>query len=655
MCYLLILKMINYWNLKSNRIVVLFFAIIPFTSYSQFSKPEEELYSEEKYLYPVYPGKPGSLAGTMGELRTTHFHSGIDIRTNNMIGSPVLASKSGYISRISSLSSSYGNVIYITHPDGHTTLYAHLEKFLGAWGEHVLKEQYKRKANEIDLFFLPGQFPVKQGETIALSGNTGSSGGPHLHFDIRDSNNFALDPLKVAGFTELMDNYPPAAEKIALRTLDIDSRINDRFGRFEFYAQRVGTNYVLANPILATGSIGVEIVAKDKLAPQSQFYGGVNYIEMLVDSAMVFSQAIEKVDLAETRAIYTLMDFKTMRNKGTRFYKLYIDDGNELKFYSHSPGSGKIRVKPDTESSVQIKMKDSDGNASNVFFKLKPNKPAREVSSLEVYPYQELSADITENILTVTGKPCSDSGNKATFYSSDTTYLLEPAYYNANRAVYLIDLRKDIPDSVSLCGKSIYPKINISIPSGTEYKYYSDLMDIQFPLNAIYDTLYLNTNYSKDNAGNEIFTIGSRTVPLHKSIGVSLKPQNLYPLQKDVAVYRAIGRSYAYVGGEWINGRVHFSTREFGDFTILQDLNPPSITPLLVTSHNLRFRIRDDLSGVSSYEASINGNWLLMYHDSKTATISSKPLDPTVPLAGDFELIVTDNAGNKSTYKKKIP
>lgn len=644
----------NFWNLKLNKIVILFFAILPYLSHAQFSKPEEVFHNDERYLYPIYPGKPGSLAGTMGELRMTHFHSGIDIRTNNMIGSPVLASKSGYISRISSLSSSYGNVIYITHPDGNTTLYAHLDKFLGPWGEHILQEQYRRKVNEIDLFFLPNQFKVKQGETIALSGNTGSSGGPHLHFDIRDSSNFALDPLKVAGFTELVDKLPPAAEKIALRTMDINSRINDRFGRFEFYAQRVGNNYILANPILATGNIGVEIVAKDRLAPQSQFYGGVNYIEMLVDSQLVFSQAIEKVDLAETRAIYILMDFKTMRNKGTRFYKLYIDDGNDLKFYDGSPGSGKIKVKSDRESSVQIKMKDSDGNASSVFFRLKPAKPPKEVISLEPYPYTNLSMDISENIMTITGRPCKDSGNKATVYSRDTTYTIEADYFNNNRSVYLIDLRKNVPDSISLCGKSLYPKISISIPSGTEYKYYSDMMEIQFPLNAIYDTLYLNTDYLKDKSGKELFTIGSRTIPLHKSIGVSLKPQAMYPNQKNIAVYRANGKSYSYIGGEWINGRVHFSTRELGDFTILQDQNPPLIAPLVVNNRTARFKIKDDLSGISDFHASINGNWILMYYDSKSGTIWSKPLDPTVPMKGDFELVVVDNAGNKSRYAKKI-
>lgn len=567
---------------------------------------------------------------------------------------PVRASKSGYISRITASGVGYGNVMYITHPDGNTTLYAHLDKFKGPIGKHILEEQYRLKSGEIDLFFKPDQFIVSRGDTIGLSGNSGSSGGPHLHYDIRDPENNALDPIKVAGFTELVDKYPPAAEKIALRTLDMNSRINDQFGRFEFYAQRVGNNFVIANPIFATGNIGVEIVAKDKLAYQSQFYGGVNHIELKVDSQLIFKQAIDKVNIAETRAIYTLMDFRTMRNKGTRFYKLYIDDGNNLKFYNESPGSGRIKVNPGKESLVEIKMNDSYGNASYVSFRLHSDELAKEVPSLEAMK-EEISTDVMENTMIVTAKPCLASGNKAKIFRDGLVREVEPDYYNQNQAVFLIDLRKQIPDSVTFCDKSVMPKINATVPSGTEYKFYGNLMDITFPADALYDTLYLHTNYTLTPGGNEIYTIGTRTVPLNKTILVSLKPRKNYPRERNLGVYRVAGRGYTHLGGEWMNDRINFHTREFGEFMILQDSTPPTIRPVFVNSSSARFKIRDNLSGIDRFEATLNGQWVLMHYDNKNAVIWSESLNKKIPMKGLFQLTVTDNAGNTATFKQKIP
>ena len=644
----------NYWSLKLSKVVFLFFTITPTLSQAQFSKPEEKFPADETYLYPIYPGQPGSLAGTMGELRTTHFHSGIDIRTNNMIGMPVRASKSGYISRITSSGVGYGNVIYITHPDGNTTLYAHLDKFEGQIANHILEEQYRLKSGEIDLYFKPDEFTVSRGDTIGLSGNSGSSGGPHLHYDIRDSENNALDPIKVAGFTELVDKYPPAAEKIALRTLDINSRINDRFGRFEFYAQRVGNNFVIANPIFASGNIGIEIIAKDKLAYKSQFFGGVNHIEVKVDSQLIVKQSIDKVNIAQTRAIYTLMDFKTMRTKGTRFYKLYIDDGNSLKFYDQSPGSGRVKVNPVKESAIEIIMKDSDGNASNVSFRLQPDELAKEVPSLEIVN-TEISSDIMENIMMVTTKTCPTSGNKARIFRDGISTEVEPDYFNQNQAVYLIDLRKTIPDSILVCEKSLLPKINATVPSGTEYKFYGNLMDITFSRDAIYDTVYLNTNYTLTPGGYEVYTIGNRAVPLNKTISVSLKPRKSYAKQVNMGVYRVAGRGYTYLGGDWINDRINFNTREFGDFMVLQDSLAPTIKPVFVNSSSARFKIKDNLSGISLYEATVNGEWVLMHYDNKNGVIWTERSNKRVPMKGLFELTVTDKAGNKSTFRQKIP
>jgi hypothetical protein len=181
-------------------------------------------------------------------------------------------------------------------------------------------------------------------------------------------------------------------------------------------------------------------------------------------------------------------------------------------------------------------------------------------------------------------------------------------------------------------------------------------MDIDFPLNAIYDTLYLNTDYTVDKTtGNEIFTIGTRTVPLNKSIRISVKTSRTYPADGKYNVYRSTGRAHSFLGGEWINGRLQFNTREFGEFTILQDLEAPSIRAVTINNQAVRFKIRDNLSGISSFEATVNGEWLLMHYDSKTATIWSERLDKKAPIKGTFILTVKDNAGNTSTFTQKIP
>jgi len=642
--------------LKLSNVAYFILAIIPHVVSAQLSESNIKFGNtvEEKYLYPINPGKPGSLAGTMGELRSTHFHSGIDIRTNNMVGLPVFASKSGYISRAIISTSGYGNVIYITHPDGYSTLYAHLDKFSGALGDYIVQERYARKTSEIDIRLPKDKFVVKQGDLIALSGNTGGSSGPHLHFDIRDANNHALDPLKF-GFTEIADRYPPAVEKIALQPLDVNARINDKFGRLELYAQRVGTNYILSQPILAYGNIGIEILAKDKFAAKSAFYGGVNYIDMKVDSQLVFSQAIEKLDVSEPHDVYTLMNFKAMRTKGTRFYKLYIDDGNNLKFYDRSPGNGKVNIQGTKDSFVQIRMKDSYGNASNFSFTLRPSPPTSEVPTLEQMGTDNFF-DITDNVLMVVAKTCADSaGNKATVFANKNTSSKAPDYFNIYRAVYLFDLRKQIPDSISVCGHSIVPNIRASIPSGSDYTYYSDHIDVQFPSNALYDTLYLNTNYSRTKNGGEVFTIGQRTIPLDKDISVSLKPEKNYANDTTFAAYRLAGKGFAYAGGKWSNGSLTFLTHEFGDYIILRDTIPPVVKLMYANNLVAKFRIRDNLSGISSFDASINGEWLLMNYDNKTGMIWSEKLDKNKPLRGNLELVVTDNAGNKQIVKHKIP
>lgn len=609
--------------------------------------------SEDRYLFPIQPGQSASLAGNMGELRSNHFHTGIDIRTNNQINYPVFATKSGYISRASMSPGGYGNVLYVTHPDGNTSVYAHLEKFKGAVADYVLKEQYRRKTFDIDLYFRQNQFPVKQGDTIAFSGNTGSSSGPHLHFDIRDKNNLALDPLSF-GFAEVIDVSPPYTEKLALITLDHKARINNAFGRTEFYVQRNGKDFFLPFPILAYGTIGIEVLAKDRMAAGSPFYGGVNFIEVYANDKLIFKQNIEKLDLNQGRAINTLLSFRTLKGNNNKYYKLYQDDGNPLNFYDASPNSGKVSISENEEISIKIVYADIFKNSSSLSFRLKGSRPQQELL-LDVSARQELRTELLHNTLLLQSKQAFNKNSKALVYANSRVDSLTVAYGGKYSSTFLIDLKRTLPDSVLLGDLKYVSFLKDKIPSGTTYTYYGDNVEVTFPKGALYDTLYFQLEKSVNKDSLEVLRIGEVQTPLHRYISVSWRPEKMPNWSKSWSVYRKIGQNFSYIGGNFTNERVRFSTRDFGSYALLQDTVPPSIKALVLNNTSASFRISDNLSGIDSYEATINGQWLLMIFDGKSGTLKSERLNKGMPLKGELILTVTDRSGNQKQLKHTLP
>ena len=618
---------------------------------AQFSELPEKSFKggnvNSDYMFPITPGVTNTLAGTMGELRNTHFHSGLDIRTSNMIGAAVRAAQGGYISRIVKSSFSYGNVIYVTHPDGNTTLYAHLESFKGKLAEHVRKEQYNQKSFEIDLRFNATEFPVNQGDTLAFSGNTGSSNGPHLHFDIRDKDMNALNPLDF-GFEEIADKTKPLVLKIALRTMDINSRINGKFGRFEFSAFKSAVGkYSLPQSILAHGNIGIEILAYDRM-DNSQFQCGINTIVMVADSQQVYKQHINKIVMPLTRGILSHFNYEVLENTYFRFNKLYVDDGNPLNLYDGTINKGIISV-TDKNVSIKISLADSYKNESTISLTLKAD-PAVETLPAWIEKSQ-LKYSIAENIMKVESYGCVEP--KASVYANYMVNEATPAYASTVNKVFLFDLKKAIPDSIKLCSKTLSFNLKDVVPSRSEYRYNEKDLSVYFPDSALFDTLYLNVEKVK-NRKSETIKIGSSLVPLLKDIKIEWKPSGHYDSLR-YSVYR-IEKSGGYVNlvGKWHKGTISFSSREFGEFTILPDSFPPSVLRIALTQTYARFKILDNLSGIQSYEATINGNWLLMNYDYKTGILFSEKLDKKVPLKGDFQLRVTDWMGNEKIYKQKI-
>ena len=636
----------NYWSVRSNKICLLFYLV--FSTYFSSAQLSEEInYSDNYYLFPIKPGVQNTLAGTMGELRSSHFHSGIDIRTGGRTGLAVHAAADGFISRAAISPSGYGNALYIQHPNGQTTVYAHLEKFSGAVAEYVRQEQYRRKKFRVNLYFRKDQFQVKRGDTIAWSGNSGSSGGPHLHFDIRDENQRPLNPLKY-GFDEVVDRTPPVALALAVKTMDIDSRIEGEFGRKEYALRRVGNDYVIDKPIYAEGSVGFELLAHDKL-DYARFRCGINTINFKLNEKLIFSQQINSFSFGEQRNILRHMDYEELATTGKRYHKLYVDDGNKMKFYKTNTQKGKVSLVNEDEQYGQIELIDSYGNKSEVSFHLVTSHKNTNTNSAGIYDIR-----IQDNTLVIQS-PKNDTLDLSIYIPEHIQ--LNASYTTTTNKFYLWDLRNGLPGRLEKGDYSKSLDFSDMIASGVDYNYFSDKMDISFSKGSLFDTLYLETNYQQDTLKDmEFFELGSPTIPLKKNISVTLKPVRTYANLKQAAVFTVNSKNELarFVGGKWKSDKIQFSTRNFGRFTIAYDSLPPTVEPLAINSKDLKFRIEDSLSGLKKFECYVNGNWVLMNYDYKRKLLWSEKLNENVPFAGAVKLIITDNVNNKIEYETKI-
>ena len=631
----------NYWKLILSNAFGILFIVISNQTYAQLEAAT--LKNEAYYLFPIKPGERNTLAGTMGELRSTHFHTGIDIRTDGRTGLPVYAAAMGYISRVVVSTSGYGNTLYIMHPNGHTTVYAHLEEFYGPIKDYILKEQYRKKTFELDMSMYKGKFIVNKGDTIAFSGNSGSSGGPHLHFDIRDEEQRPLNPLSY-GFDEILDRTPPVAEKIIVKSIDKDSRVEGQFGQQEYKLRRIGNNYKVDRPINVYGTIGIMLDAHDKL-DYSRFRCGINTILVEMDGQSIYEQRIKKFSFGELKDIYRHMSFEDLRESGERWHKLFVDDGNQLNFYQTNKSEGKIKVREGEEKNIRVTMIDTYGNRSFIDFKLIGKQIMNPVG-----PWTKtIKSEIRDNTLVIT----SPKTTKEETIQIDRT-VKTPDYYTASTRVYLYDLRKNLPSIIDVSGEKLDLNFKEVINPGSPYTYYSKDADVYFQRESLFDTLFYESNYYYDSIENrEVWNIGRTNVPLRKSIKIELKPKLNYDKEK-YKVYHVAGRAKYYEGGVWENHEISFWTKTFGNYSILPDTIMPSINPVRVNANDLVFKISDDLSGIYEFKCYVDNEWVLMNYDYKRSLIWSEKLNKNKPFKGVVYLSVTDNCNNKNIYSTTI-
>ncbi len=310
---------------------------------------------------------PILISGSFAELRRNHFHSGIDIKTQGETGLPVYSAAGGYISRIVVSPGGFGNALYIDHPNGTTSVYGHLSRFRGDIAGYVKNIQYKKERFTVDIPAPSGKFQVDRGELIAYSGNSGSSGGPHLHFEIRDTKTQEpLNPLKYNLI--IKDNISPKIQALQIYPLNNLSQVNYAANKKEynivFYD---GSYHIKNNPVIPVyGKIGFSVLATDYLNG-TWSKCGINSLSLKVDGEDLFSFEIDRFSFSKTRFINSHIDYEEYMKSKRRFIKTWKDPGNKLGIYH-----GAVFDATDGETHhVEILLKDSYGNTARLEFQVK--------------------------------------------------------------------------------------------------------------------------------------------------------------------------------------------------------------------------------------------------------------------------------------------
>jgi hypothetical protein len=610
---------------------------------------QKQSYPKGYYQFPIRPGLPNSLAGGLGDLRTNHFHAGLDIRTQQVEGLPVHAAAEGYVFKVAVQRSGYGNVIYLRHPNGQTTVYGHLLKFSDSLANYVRTEQYKKQTFEIDLFPEAGKYAFRKGEVIALSGNTGGSAGPHLHFEIRDSQDNYLNPLYF-GFSEIKDVTPPKFVNVALRPTDINARINGKFER-QTYApvrQKDGS-YAIPATITATGTVGLELLAHDMMTGTGFRYG-LQCIEIQMDDQEVFAYNMEIFPNAATRDYNNLIDYETEQETGQRFLKCYVPDGNQFNLYKTGAYKGKLFIGDTLTHEVKIKVFDSYENSSVLTFSIKGEtiNPPLTVYDMEVKP-EWIQSEISGNTLKIRAKYYRSSMPLATFYVYGKEVKKAPDLYEDETAVFLTDLREYMPDSVQIGNTMARTYLKAKISPGKLTTYQSDRWSLQFTPTTLFDTLYVTGQQNYNS-----LTINDKGTPLRDYMTISFKPEEVPANKERSGIYRYNGYGYNFIGGSWKEDEVTFKTRELGTFVIRTDTIPPKVRLVEHSKKRVRAYISDGLSGIDNFKAYVNGEWVLMNYDAKTGYIWSEKMDDTQIFEGDLMLEVKDGAGNSTILQTDL-
>lgn len=535
---------------------------------------------------------PLSLSANFGELRADHFHSGIDIKTQGVTGKEVVAAAPGYIYRISVSPGGFGKALYLRHPSGYSTVYGHLDRFAPEIESYVNSRQYEEKSYMITLWPSKDRFHFDKGDIIAYSGNSGSSSGPHLHFEIRRSDEeIPVNPLLFEfGIT---DKFKPVIEKLGIYPIGRRSYVNGKNRSLKLNVSGGNGNYHISsdNTISISGEAGFGLKSYDILNSTNNKCS-VFSIELRIDSSLVYSYKMDSFSFNESGYINSHIDYESYMREKAFYERTYLLPGDRLSVYEENVNRGVYKFTGKKKHRVEITVSDIHGNRSKLTFYVRSVDPP------------ENSAVLKEN------------------------------------------------DDVTM------------MPYGRNNRFISGNVSVTIPADALYDTLWFRFGKTDAQAGmySKLYHIHDKYTPLHKPFHLTIKPDEI-PAGKStklLIIKLTDDRKKIPLSASWDNGRLSANSGSFGNFYVGIDTVPPSIVPVGFTPGSdlggreiLRMRIRDDLSGIKSYQPQIDGKWALFEYDQKNELIIYR-FDPERIRKGTnhvLTLTVTDNRDNVRTYE----
>lgn len=552
---------------------------------------------------------PFNLAGSFGEPRPDHFHSGIDIKTNEEEGYTVVAIGDGYVSRIRVSPYGYGKSIYITHPNGYTSVYGHLSGFNAELENYVHRQHYLKQQSELDLYPGSGQFKVKQGDTIAFSGNTGGSGGPHLHFEIRDSKTeHALNPLDFYPKDFYVDTIPPTV--LWVTTYNITRWFYRNLGTYSTNLVKNGDQFVVPDPIFDKYDSTVIRNEKDRIKPIPDGY---------------YYTTSQPLDIQ------------------TQLFGISISGYDKQDNSSNKNGIYKIRVTSANELLFQYTMNEVDFGKARMCNLFSPRN-----TSLTGDQY--LCLKLPANTL-----PIYDSvinfGLVNTLSAIEHGLTIECYDYNLNKSVIKLNFtHKDTTWIVS-------PGFNQS-DTGYYYNKFNDIQEkgfnLKFSRNSFYDDVIIIHRIKESNdpsiLSDELEVSKGLYLPLQAAAKIAISAPQKSARDKIIIIRRDDQGEETALKTSFDKTHFYADTKELGTFYLKYDTIKPVIQVEGIDETGIRARISDARSGISSYNAYIDGQWVNFYYDAKNDRITYTYDEFCLPGEHKLKLVVTDAVGNSAIF-----